>query len=51
MFLMPVHRVDVNCIDFKFHSMPDVGFSDFGVYRQWVESIRNRSADSSGAPS
>ena len=51
MFLMPVQRVDANYIDFKFHSVPDVGFFDFGVYRQWVEAIRNRSADSGGVPS
>ncbi len=48
---MPVQRVDTIYIDFKFHSVPDVGFFDFGVYLQWVKVIRTRFADTSGAPS
>jgi uncharacterized protein (DUF1499 family) len=47
---MPVQRVDAIYIEFKFHSMPDVGFYDFGVYRRWVEAIRTHFTDTSGAP-
>jgi hypothetical protein len=51
MFFMPVQRVDVIYIDFKFHSVPGVGFSGFAVNRQRVESIPTRFAYTSGAAS
>lgn len=48
---MPIQRIDAIYIDFKFHSMPDLGFSDFGACHQWVEAIRNRYSHTTGAPS
>lgn len=51
MLLMPVQRVDVICIDFKFHSVPSVGFSDFGLNRQRVEALGARLSAPAGAPS
>ncbi len=39
---MPVQCVDVIYIDFKFHSVPSVGFSDFGLNRQRVEALGAR---------
>ena len=48
---MPVQRVDVICIDFKFHSVPSVGFSDLGLNRQRVEALGTRLTASAGAPS
>jgi uncharacterized protein (DUF1499 family) len=51
MFLMPVQRVDVIYIDFKFNSVPSVGFSDFGLNRQRVEALGARLSAPAGAPS
>jgi uncharacterized protein (DUF1499 family) len=51
MLLMPVQRVDVIYIDFKFHSVPSVGFSDLGLNRQRVEALGTRLTASAGAPS
>ena len=48
---MPVQCVDVIYIDFKFHSVPSVGFSDFGLNRQWVEAPRARLSAPAGGPS
>ena len=51
MLLMPVQCVDVIYIDFKFHSVPSVGFSDFGLNRQRVEALGARLSAPAGAPS
>ena len=48
---MPVQRVDVIYIDFKFHSKPSVGFSDLGLNRQRVEALGTRLTASAGEPS
>jgi uncharacterized protein (DUF1499 family) len=48
---MTVQRVDVIYIDFNFHSVPDVGFSDFAVNRQRVEALGTRLTALSGVPS
>lgn len=48
---MPVQRVDVIYIDFKFHSVPSVGFSDLGLNRQRAEALGTRLTASAGAPS
>jgi uncharacterized protein (DUF1499 family) len=48
---MPVQCVDVICIDFKFHSVPSVGFSDFGMNRQRVEALGAQLSAPAGAPS
>ena len=48
---MPVQRVDVIYINFKFHSKPSLGFSDFGMNCQRVEALGTRLTPSAGAPS
>ena len=48
---MPVQRVDVIYIDFKFHSVPSLGFSDFGMNCERVEALGTRLTASAVAPS
>ncbi len=48
---MPVKRVDAIYIHFKFHSVPSVGFSGFGMNRQRVEALGASLVAPAGAPS